>query len=849
MIARHDGRIVFVAGAIPGERVEARVERVQQQLVWAETTRVDHRLARSRARCRRGWPAAARCWRTSADDRQRALKAEMLADALRRIGRIDLDAAVADCHGGPADGYRTRARIAFARAAGRASSKRARHRLCDLAASRQLDAGERRGGGPTGRGRRGGDARTARPRLNGPRTSPGRRASRTSPSAMAATPARLTTLAAVAGIDGVELLGGWEDPGPRAGSCGARTRVVDRCADGSGNAIAIAHGPRAFFQGNRYLLQTSGRRRRGAARGPGARPVRRRRALRAGGRRVPATPVTAVEGDPSRRPTSCHNAAGASRCRRPCTRSRWRGIWPGRAPQVGTVVVDPPRTGAVARGPGRRAGVGAGRGSSTSPATRRRWPATCAACSTPATGSATFAASTSSRAPATSRPSSPSSADARHARAASTKPSNSGRNSPVRQKFSGCHCTPRQKRAVGRSTASMTPSGAVATTSRPSPTCRTAWWWRLFTWQLSPSSRSSFISAAQPRRRRDPDLVRHGVARLADVVVEGAVHLGRDVLHEVAAEGDVQHLHAPANCQHRQVGGERGPHQRDLEGVAAGLGGRRSSGGPGAVERRVDVAAAGQQHAVHPSDHGVRAHRRGSARRLRRRRGGSTRRSRPSGGTARSRWWAWTESPTCGRARRCPSPPGAAVSCRRTYMIDGGAPETDVLALLGEDWSGVVQGIEALGERRTRTWRARRIRGCGPPPRPRRRGGRRRGPATTAGRRARRRPARAAALPARAAVEGRLVDAVAVAQLLQDVLGPDGGVLQVRPALALEAQRLVDVEGDDLGPRVLHHEVAHRGDADPLGGTRAPRPRAARDCDASPRRRRWRSADRAGRRP
>ena len=64
MIARHDGRIVFVAGAIPGERVEARVERVQRQAVWAETTRVltaspDRVDGAGRAR-----PAAARCWRT-----------------------------------------------------------------------------------------------------------------------------------------------------------------------------------------------------------------------------------------------------------------------------------------------------------------------------------------------------------------------------------------------------------------------------------------------------------------------------------------------------------------------------------------------------------------------------------------------------------------------------------------------------------------------------------------------------------------------------------------------------------------------------------------------------------------
>src|SRR5712664_2781767 len=57
---------------------------------------------------------------------------------------------------------------------------------------------------------------------------------------------------------------------------------------------------------------------------------------------------------------------------------------------------------------------------------------------------------------------------------ASTKASKSGRNSPVRQKFSGCHWTPRQNRAAGSSIASMTPSGAVADTLNPRATSLTA---------------------------------------------------------------------------------------------------------------------------------------------------------------------------------------------------------------------------------------------------------------------------------------------------------------------------------------------------------------------------------------
>ena len=37
----------------------------------------------------------------------------------------------------------------------------------------------------------------------------------------------------------------------------------------------------------------------------------------------------------------------------------------------------------------------------------------------------------------------------------------------MRQKFSGCHCTPRQKRDAGRSIASITPSRAVADDEDP----------------------------------------------------------------------------------------------------------------------------------------------------------------------------------------------------------------------------------------------------------------------------------------------------------------------------------------------------------------------------------------------
>src|SRR4029453_2539841 len=44
--------------------------------------------------------------------------------------------------------------------------------------------------------------------------------------------------------------------------------------------------------------------------------------------------------------------------------------------------------------------------------------------------------------------------------------------------------------------------------------------------------------------------------------------------------------------------------------------------------------------------------------------------------------------------------------------------------------------------------------------------------------------------------KGGFVDLVALLHLLKDVIGPDDGVLDIRPALALEAQGLLEIERD-----------------------------------------------------
>ncbi len=135
MIARHEGAVVFVSGAIPGEVVEAEVEKVQRGTVWAITRDV---LEASVDRIE-GAPDGA-CGGSVlahiAYERQRTLKAAIIEDAFRRLGRITLDAPV-DVTGSPIDGYRMRARL-HVRGGRIGFFREGTHSLCDARATRQL---------------------------------------------------------------------------------------------------------------------------------------------------------------------------------------------------------------------------------------------------------------------------------------------------------------------------------------------------------------------------------------------------------------------------------------------------------------------------------------------------------------------------------------------------------------------------------------------------------------------------------------------------------------------------------------------------------------------------------------
>ena len=69
----------------------------------------------------------------------------------------------------------------------------------------------------------------------------------------------------------------------------------------------------------------------------------------------------------------------------------------------------------------------------------------------------------------------------------------------------------------------------------------------------------------------------------------------------VPPRGDVEHLRAAADCEDRQILFHRAAGEIDLELVAPWLGVLHALVAVLAVENRIDVAAAGQQHSVERS--------------------------------------------------------------------------------------------------------------------------------------------------------------------------------------------------------------------------------------------------------
>ena len=135
MIARHEGAIVFVAGAIPGEVVDAEIERVQRGTGWAITRAVIEASPDRLADAPDGACGGA-VFAHIAYERQRAIKTAIIEDTLRRLGRITLEAPP-DVVASPIDGYRMRARL-HVRQRRIGFFREGTHHLCDAGPTRQL---------------------------------------------------------------------------------------------------------------------------------------------------------------------------------------------------------------------------------------------------------------------------------------------------------------------------------------------------------------------------------------------------------------------------------------------------------------------------------------------------------------------------------------------------------------------------------------------------------------------------------------------------------------------------------------------------------------------------------------
>src|ERR1017187_1878159 len=132
-LARLDGRVVLAPYVLPGERIRAEVEREKPGLVRARTLEVMERaMGRVEARC----PVFGRCGGghspPAESGQQVAAKAAILAEELRRVGKMEPPAQIATIAGSPW-GYRNRVQLHVD--GGKLGYRQARsHRLCQVAA-------------------------------------------------------------------------------------------------------------------------------------------------------------------------------------------------------------------------------------------------------------------------------------------------------------------------------------------------------------------------------------------------------------------------------------------------------------------------------------------------------------------------------------------------------------------------------------------------------------------------------------------------------------------------------------------------------------------------------------------
>jgi 23S rRNA (uracil1939-C5)-methyltransferase len=135
MLARHNGQVVLVWGAIPGERVRARIERAGKGVLFADTVDVVQ-ASPDRRSAIVDWRCGGNVLAHVAYDRQLRLKTDIVRDAFTRLGRMPL-AHAPDVMPSPEQGYRLRARL-HVRGGRIGFMREESHELCAVGPTGQL---------------------------------------------------------------------------------------------------------------------------------------------------------------------------------------------------------------------------------------------------------------------------------------------------------------------------------------------------------------------------------------------------------------------------------------------------------------------------------------------------------------------------------------------------------------------------------------------------------------------------------------------------------------------------------------------------------------------------------------
>lgn len=342
MLARHGGRVVFVSGTLPGERVRARVERASRQALWAATVDVLEPSADRRDPiCDPACGGLAFAHITYG--RQRTLKRDIIVDAFRRIGHLTLDVPP-DVLGSPEQGYRLRARL-HVRGGQIGFFREGTHDLCDASATAQLlpDALQAAGALLTALGPdpRAWDAVTVCDNIDATE-----RVLHLDPAEDAERPTALPDLALPAHVTGVTM-----SRRGRVMTLAGRESVTDtaRALFGGespvGPDVTWSRRAPSFFQGNRFLAGTLVRRVLAAAQGDRVVDLYAGVGLFAVALAARGATVAAVEGDRSSGEDLTMNARPWGARLRVIHGSVEDAVRRPPTPLPDVVVLDPPRTG------------------------------------------------------------------------------------------------------------------------------------------------------------------------------------------------------------------------------------------------------------------------------------------------------------------------------------------------------------------------------------------------------------------------------------------------------------------------------------------------------------------------